>query len=88
MTVDMDGTIVATATGGGTNGTGRVSFLGTSTVSLSGTATSIGGFTVTFTGTFTLQPDGRNVSASGQWSSTSGGSGQWSGTRSADAAGG
>jgi hypothetical protein len=88
MTVDTAGRIIATATGGGTNGTGRVSFSGTSTVSLTGTGNSVTGNTVTFAGTFTLQPDGRNVNANGQWSSTSGGRGQWSGTKSTDAAGG
>lgn len=88
MTVDSAGRIIATATGGGTNGTGRVSFSGTTTVSLTGTGNSITGNTVTFAGTFTLQPDGRNVNVNGQWSSTSGGRGQWFGTKSTVAAGG
>lgn len=78
-TVDAAGNLSGTATGGFV-GTGSVSFNGTSTIPLAGSGTSQG-FTVTFAGTFVLQPDGRNVTATGTWGSTNGTAGTWTGAK-------
>jgi hypothetical protein len=78
-TVDSDGLISATATGG-FQGSGTVSFTGATTIPLLGTGTA-DGFRIVFNGNFSLQSDGVVV-GSGNWTSTSGYTGTWLGSRS------
>lgn len=77
-TINVDGTITATATGGFV-GTGSVNSAGTATIALDGTGASQG-FTITFSGAFALQSNG-TMTGSGTWTSSSGLTGTWSGTR-------
>jgi hypothetical protein len=76
-TINADGSLTATATGGFT-GSGGVGFAGGANISLGGSGTTPGA-TIAFAGSFNLV--GNGVTGSGTWSSNFGDTGTWAGSR-------